>query len=471
MAPSSAPSSEAAAAQLFLEGARLLSTQDAAGAEAAFRAALQAAPGLAEAHANLGLVLEQRGATGEAEACYHRSIEINPGLLETHLNLAGLLTLQRRFGEAEAACAHALALNRDDARVWSNLGVLYAAWKAEAEAEECLRRAIALDGAYDKPRFNLAYVLLRQGRFAEGWACLEARDWYAAQAGRLACPRWQGEPLAGQSILIGCEAGHGDMVQLCRYAAVLKDRGARRVTLLCQPALVRLFGGLPAVDEVLALGQPLPAGDWDFWTPPLSIPHHCATRLDSIPGPLPYLHVPPASQAAWAARLPGGCRVGLVWKGNPRFENDAERSLPHLELLAPLGSVPGIRFVSLQKGAGEDEARQPPAGLPLLDLGAQMEDFADTAAVVASLDLVISVDTAVAHLAGALGKPCWLLLPDHMTDWRWLADRSDSPWYPGVMRLFRQRASGHWPELIEEVRVALAAWRAAWPAQGALNPA
>jgi hypothetical protein len=151
-------------------------------------------------------------------------------------------------------------------------------------------------------------------------------------------------------------------------------------------------------------------------------------------------------------------RVGLAWKGNPNFENDADHSLPSLDLLAPLGAVPGVQWVSLQKGNGEDEAKRPPVGLDLLALGGALEDFADTAAVVACLDLVISVDTALAHLAGALGKPCWVLLPDYRTDWRWLTGRTDSPWYPAHMRLFRQSCAGGWLPVIASVVDALEGW-------------
>jgi hypothetical protein len=205
----------------------------------------------------------------------------------------------------------------------------------------------------------------------------------------------------------------------------------------------------------------MPAEGWDCWTPMLSLPLHCGTRLNSIPATLPYLQAMPERRARWQARLPTqGLRVGLVWKGNPRFENDADRSLSGLELLAPLGAVAGVQFISLQKGEGEDQARHPPAGLSLLHLGSEIEDFADTAAIVAGLDLVICVDTAVAHLAGALGRPCWVLLPHYKTDWRWLEGRSDSPWYPGLLRLFRQGPGEDWTAVVEEVRLALADWAA-----------
>ena len=429
---------------------------DALRAEACFREALRLVPDLAEAHANLGLLLDQAGMQAGAEIRYLHSIACNPNLGQTHLNLGVLLTHQKRFAEAEAAYRRALELMPESTAAWSNLGVLQACRKQEAEAERSYRTAMALDADYPLARFNLSYLLLRQGRFEEGWRCLEARNWYAPFEQHLACPRWRGEPLDGKSLLIGFEAGHGDMIQFCRYAAVLKTRGAARITVICHPALKTLFATLDGVDSAIAYDEPLPASDWDFWTPPLSIPFHCQTRLDSIPATLPYLRAGKQKLECWSPlvignSVPTDLRIGLVWKGNPRFENDADRSLANLEILAPLGAIAGVRFFSLQKEAGEDEAENPPAGLPLVNLAPQIADFADTAAIVANLDLVISVDTAVAHLAGAMGKACWILLPDYKTDWRWLSGRSDSPWYPGVMRLFRQPRMGDWTTVVAEV--------------------
>lgn len=274
----------------------------------------------------------------------------------------------------------------------------------------------------------------------------------------LGIPRWCGEPIAGKSILIGVEAGYGDMIQFCRLAGELKERGAARVSVLCHPPLKRLFRRLDGLDEVLAVGDQAPGNPWDYWCPPLSLPHLCGIRLDSIPAHLPYLSAAPELVEKWAGFMDSPdnkLRVGLVWKGNPCFENDRERSLASVNELAPLCDVAGIRYFSLQKGAGEDEAASPP--FPLLHLGSAISDFADTAAIIANLDLLISVDTAVAHLAGALGKPCWAMLPDYKTDWRWLTGREDSPWYPGVMRLFRQGSTGSWSPVISNIKSALEA--------------
>jgi tetratricopeptide (TPR) repeat protein len=444
---------------LFYQGTRSLQAGDVVAAEACFRLALQLEPEFAEVYANLGLLLEKRNEIEAAEKSYRRSIELDPAYPETHLDLGALLSNRKQFKEAEQCYQQAIALSPDSPAGWSNLGVLYACMKKEEEAERCYRTAMSLDDSYAMARFNLSYLLLRQGRFEEGWYCLEARDWYVAMAAHFACPRWQGEPLVGKSILIGCEAGHGDMIQFCRYAAVLKAQGAESITMICHPALKTLFQALEDVDSIISIGDQIPSSGWDFWTPPLSIPYHCKTRLDSIPAKIPYLQASPELVQKWAAFLPKeGLRAGLVWKGSTQFENDADRSLPSLEVLLPLGNVAGVNFISLQKGAGEDEAMSPPHGLHLTHIGSQLTDFADTAAVVTNLDLVICVDTAIAHLAGALGKPCWVLLPDYKTDWRWLADQTDSPWYPGTMRLFRQQAAGDWSAVVAEVVAALDQW-------------
>lgn len=437
---------------LFYQGNHCMQSGDSAGAEAYYRQALQIAPDFAEASANLGLMLDRRGDSAGAETCYRRAIQINPAYSETHLNLGALLANLKRFNEAELAYGQAIALKPDSPVGWSNLGALYACMKRDSEAEQCCRKAILLDETYAPARFNLGYLLLRQGRFDEGWRCLEARNWSSALAARLSCPRWQGESLAGKSLLIGHEAGHGDMIHFCRYAAVLKSQGAASITLICHPPLKDLFMSLEGVDALVSSDDQIPASGCDFWTPMLSIPYYCKTRLDSIPARIPYLHVPANRIEKWKGFLPAsGLRVGLVWKGSPQFENDANRSLPSLGTLAPLWSVAGARFVSLQKGAGEAEAIQPVGGLPLVNLGPLVADFADTAAVVANLDLVICVDTAIAHLAGALGKPCWVMLPAYKADWRWLTSRNDTPWYPRTMRLFRQTTAGDWAAVVAEL--------------------
>jgi len=246
------------------------------------------------------------------------------------------------------------------------------------------------------------------------------------------------------------------MIQMCRYADILKKQDTAYITMVCHPALKTLFASMSSIDKVMAFDEDIPQSGWDFWTPPMSLPYYCNTRLDSVPANIPYLHANPELINRWKSELPAqGVRVGLVWKGNPKLENDAERSIQSLSVLTKLGTINGVSFISLQKGAGEDEAQNPPAGLSITHLGEKIENFADTAAIIVNLDLVICVDTAAAHLAGALGKPCWVLLPDYITDWRWLINRADSIWYPDVMRLFRQPKKGDWASVISEVTEAL----------------
>jgi ADP-heptose:LPS heptosyltransferase len=260
----------------------------------------------------------------------------------------------------------------------------------------------------------------------------------------------------GRSLLVTYEAGHGDVIQFCRYVPLLKAQGAMHITLLCHPALTGLMRSLHGLDAVCSFDEPLTSQHFDYWMPLMSAPHYLGTRADTVPTELPYLHAEPSLCAQWGKHLPTGApRIGLVWKGNPQFENDADRSLAHLQTLAPLWTASGVDFVSLQKGEGEADVAERQAQQPLTDLGRRMQDFADAAAIVAQLDLVITVDTAMAHLAGALGKPCWLLLPWYMTDWRWGAEGVQSIWYPNVMRLFRQGPDGDWQPVIAEVALAL----------------
>lgn len=426
-----------------------LDAGDHTAAEAALRAALALDPDAAALHANLAFVLAAGGDVDAAETHYRRAIALAPDEPQTYLNLGAMLTAQHRPDDALAVYDAAPA----SPALLSNRGMALVGLAREDEAEACYRRALALDPGYRKAAFNLAYVLLRQGRWDEGWLRLDARDWLVVLQDHLRLPRWDGGPLAGRRILVGVEAGHGDMIQFCRYCDQLKAAGAARVGVLCHPGLVALFGGLRGADEIVPLDRAVDRGDWDVWTAPLSLPLHFRTTVDTVPAALPYL-APDLDRVARLAPLlaaaPGEFKVGLVWKGNPRFENDAARSLPGLAPLAPLLGVPGVRWFSLQKGEGALTEG-------ITDLAPAIEDFADTAALIAGLDLVITVDTACAHLAGALGKSCWVLLPAWMPDWRWLADRTDTPWYPRVMRLFRQRRDGAWDEVVREVAAALAA--------------
>jgi tetratricopeptide (TPR) repeat protein len=433
---------------------------DAEGAEWAFLEVLELAPGQVDARFNLGLLYSGRGRLAEAEAAFRAVLAAAPDHAEAQHELAGVLIAARRLDEARARCDAALALRPHHAAARFNLGLLQVEAGEMEEAEASFRGVLAHHPDHARAQLALGTLLLGRGAFAEGWPLHEARSAAGATRGGFTAapdvpyPRWAGEDLAGRAILVWAEQGFGDAIQFVRFATELKRRGAARVTLATFPALARLFANVAGVDRIVTeIADP---GPHDYWTYPLSIPLHLGTTIDTIPAALPYLKADPALVERWASRLPeGGFRVGLVWRGSPTQDNDARRSLPGLATLEPLWSVPGISFVSLQKGEGEADARAWAEAGRLTDLGPQLLDFSDTAAVVDRLDLVISVCTSVAHLAGALGTPCWILLPAKGADWRWLQDREDSPWYPGAVRLFRHGTGEGWDAVVARVAAAL----------------
>ncbi|MBI5331590.1 MAG: tetratricopeptide repeat protein [Betaproteobacteria bacterium] len=427
-------------------------------AEAAYREALRLRPGHADAHNNLGVVCKESERPQEAEAAYHAALRLRPDHANAHNNLGVLYKETGRLDEAEAAYRAALRLCPDHVDALYNLGVLYGDQEQQAEAESFYRATLRVRPEHADAAWNLSLILLSQGRYEEGWARYETRCNPNVQRPHDIPdldPVWQGEDLTGKRIVVWLEQGFGDEIQFARFAPLLKERGCAQVILLCSPPLRELLRTLDGVDVVLAKEDPLPA--YDFWIFVMSLPWRLGMRLDTIPARLPYLAADPVRLERWRERLPeGALRVGLVWKGSASHRNDAHRSMPGLSTLAPLWSAPGVVFVSLQKGQGEDEAAHPPPGQALTHLGSEIRDFADSAALVAQLDLVICVDTAIAHVAGALGKPCWVLLPKRGTDWRWLHERSDSLWYPATLRLFRQRDG--WEGVVGEAAAALRAW-------------
>ena len=415
-----------------------------------YRRAIELRPGNPATHNNLGIALKQTGQLQEAAAAYRQAIALKPDYVEAHNNLGNALKELGQLEEAAQCFQRALALRPELADAHSNLGNVLLAQGHVDEAAKAYERAIALNPDYAEARNNLALIQLQKGDFEHGWEGYEWR-WKlkVAVAPRrdFPQPEWRGEQLAGGRVLVHAEQGFGDAIQFCRYVPLMAQRGAK-VILEVQPELKRLMAGLAGVHEAVRLGEALPP--FDCHIPLLSLPRVFGTRLDTIPADIPYLQAPPELVEAWREKLSGmaGLRVGLAWAGSPQHMNDRNRSLA-LATLAPLAAVGGATYVVLQKGPAAAQAATPPAGMKLVELGAELGDFADTAAVIANLDVVIAVDTAVAHLAGALGKPVWLLLP-FAGEWRWLEGRSDSPWYPS-MRLFRQPRPGAWGEVVEGV--------------------
>jgi tetratricopeptide (TPR) repeat protein len=426
-------------------------------AERSVRTALRLQPALPKAHNVLGHVLFARCRPLDAEPAYREALRLKPDFAEAHCSLGFVLYDQRRLEEAEACQREALKLQPGLTIALNGLAMVLSEQRRFAEAHTHWREIQRRHPEDADAHHNRSIALLLTGQLAEGWREYEWRDKTAnaTSSGRhFKEPRWNGEPLGGKVLLVHAEQGLGDTLQFCRYLPFLK---AERVIFEVQPPLKRLLLPLPGPVQLVARGEPLPA--FDVQCPLLSLPLIHGTTLDTIPADIPYLSAEPAEIDRWRERLSGlpGLRVGLVWAGGARprlpwfAAMDKRRSVPLAEL-APLGAVSGVSFVSLQKGPASLQAAYPPAGMRLTDYTTELPDMAATAALIANLDLVVSVDTAVAHLAGALVKPVWLLNRVD-TDWRWLLDRDDSPWYP-TLRQFRQGAGG-WPPTIERVREAL----------------
>jgi Flp pilus assembly protein TadD len=395
-----------------------------------------------------------------AEALHRKALAIQPEFPEALVNLSTILRLKGDFEGAIFNCQKALALRPDSPEALNNLGnALKDAGRIE-EAVATFRAALRLRP--DDPVFhlNLSVALLALGRFAEGWREYEWRwkNKHINNPFHFAQPAWQGEDGEGRTLLVTGEQGFGDMLQFCRYAPLAKERGFR-VVMCVPPALKRLMQSLDGVEKIISYGEVLPR--FDFYCPMMSLPLVFQTTVETIPAGLPYLCPDPDDLAGWrdrvAAAADGAFKVGLFWAGSPRNNSLPELIVGNLqrsiapEVLAPLMDVPGVRYFSLQKTS----ARAPDA-FHVIDWMADCRDFADTAALIMNMDLLIGIDTAVAHLAGALGKPVWVL-HQFNSDWRYFIDRDDSPWYPGALRLFRQKKMGDWDEVVIRVRDALAA--------------
>ena len=459
-------------------------------AEAAMRKAVSVDPDAWEAHSNLAVVLQAQKRLEEAGMSYKRSLAAHPSDFDSRIGLGNCFLGQDDVLAAEVQFRQAVKLDAYRAIGWRHLGMAIVRQERYAEAIETFAHADSLDekNAEDSGSFvSLAIALAEEGRsfeahtlyrarlarqpdveghyayalsllttghFAEGWQQYEFR-WLRASAPslrlELPCPAWAGQDLSGKTILLHVEQGFGDFIQFARYIPLLKAVGATVILRLSRP-LKNLSRSFDGIDRILERDDVLP--DCDYCIYVASLPRAFGTDLSSIPAEIPYLHAEPERAARWARRLGArdALRVGLAWAGNPQHPNDRYRSMT-LDALSPLWDVAGVRYVLLQKGPAEAEAGGLPGGLDVVNLGPELEDFADTAAVIGELDLVVCVDTAVAHLAGALGKPVWLLLP-RPADFRWLEEGEASPWYP-TMRLFRQSRRDHWEEVVVRVKAAL----------------
>lgn len=416
--------------------------------------ALDIEPGAVDVLCNQGTALRQLERHDAALQCYDAALAANAQFAEAWSNRGNVLQDLHHYDDALASFERALALDPKYATAWFNRGSVFLEMLRFDDALASFDQAIAFDPNYVDAHFAQGFIHLRNGDFARGWPKYEwrLRDPKSEHRDRaFARPRWTGtESLDGRTILIHAEQGFGDTIQFCRYAERLADAGAR-VVLEVQPALRSLLASLRGPVQVVARGEPLPAHD--FHCPLLSLPFAFQTDAATIPGKTPYLHADPGQVRDWEDRLGArrSLRVGLAWSGNPEHRNDRNRSIALAELM-PLLDL-DVEWISLQKVVhARDAALLERAPIDSFDV--ELRDFSDTAALIRSLDLVVSVDTAVAHLAGALGCPVWILVT-HLSEWRWMSERNDSPWYPGA-RLFRQPAAGRWPDVIDAVRAEIA---------------
>ena len=408
------------------------------------RAAAELNPGSAEIQGNLAHLALKQGDRQAAVESYRRAAALSPEEASYANSLGHALLLTGQYGEAEAWMRKAVAVDPGYAEAYANLGYLsYVVQRPAALVEECYRKAIALKPELAQAHVNLSHCLLRRGAFAEGWVEHEWRwKWneFPSPRRNFTQPQWRGEAIEGERILLHAEQGFGDTIQFLRYVPMVGERGAR-VVLEVHPELRRLVEGSFDGVEVISRGDPLPEFAWHC--PLLSLPLAFGTEVETIPAAVPYLRTNGATPAWLKKERRTDLHVGLVWAGGAINVIDQERSLS-LAGLGALWRVAGVSFYSLQRGPVSVEAEG--SLLPFAGCQPQAGDFAATAAAIAQLDLIVTVDTSVAHLAGALGKTVWVMLPAR-SDWRWMTEREESPWYPSA-RLFRQTVHGEWEAVI-----------------------
>jgi Tfp pilus assembly protein PilF len=404
----------------------------------------------AEAVHLIGMIASDAQHYDLAVAFIRKAIALDGGRAIFNVSLGRAYRFLWRLDEAVESCRRALAIQPTCADAHYELGAALYQQGRVMEAMECCRHAIELEPRHAKAHDKLGTAHMLLGEWAIGSV---EYDWrrrnleVPQEAHGLTLRLWGGQPLEGARILIRADMGFGDTLQCIRFLPQVMGRGGR-IVLEVQPELHRLLSNYPTAEDVIPRGVSIPDCRWHCSL--VSLPHVLGTEVESVPAQIPYVTAPPDASQVWATRLgDGGPRVGLVWAGSSTQKWDRARSLRRLLLLAPFAKINGLTFFSLQKGAAADQALDPPAGMKLVDLSPYLHDFADTAAAIACLDLVVTTCTSVAHLAGAMGKPVWIMLA-HMADWMWLIDREDSPWYP-TARLFRQPALGSWDSVIKRI--------------------
>ncbi|ALP53051.1 hypothetical protein Tel_07720 [Candidatus Tenderia electrophaga] len=423
-----------------------------------YQKASEQVPNATMLHLEFGIILQKQGRYDEALEQFLKMQALQPDHASVYNHLGNVYRDMGRFAAALASYQKAFALAPgDEAKFHFYLATLDESRGEPSAALSHYDKAIALDENLADAHLNRAVCLLLLGNYKEGWSEYEWRlqhpDWLRQRHLRVTDrPRWRGESWPEKTLLVIAEQGYGDTFQFCRFVSPLA-RHFTRVLVYCKPEIAALIELVEGVDEVIPAGRQLPPEAFDTYVYMMSLPRLLATTFDTIPRDIPYMYAPEKRVAAWRGRLASdGLKVGLAWSGSPANAKNVLRQVA-LSELAPLGDVSGVRFFGLQKGPGSGQALSPPASMRFTDLSNALNDFADTAAVIAGLDLVISVDSAVAHLAGALGKPVWVLLYTP-PDWRYGMAGEASPWYP-TMRIFRQRDRGDWTPVINRLQTEL----------------
>ncbi|MCC5896843.1 MAG: glycosyltransferase family protein [Phormidium sp. BM_Day4_Bin.17] len=404
----------------------------------------------------LGGIAFKRQEWSRAIAYYQTLLRHHPRCATGYANLGRTWQQIERLEEAQLAYRQALVLHHEASQWWFNLGYIYWDLGQLDEAIACFETVLGLVPDWHEARSTLSLIRLLQGDFQRGFADYEARPSRRDLADNF--PRgdliWQGEPLPGKTLLLLAEQGFGDAIQFVRYVPQLAAEGVR-VWLRCRPPLLRLFQGVPGCDRLFSTEDPIPP--WDAHALLMSLPYLRQTPPSRLPAQVPYLYLSPHCRPSLPAPKRGGVKVGLVWSGSPTHRKDGDRSCS-LAAVQTWFDCPNIQFYSLQTPVRPEEQAALAADERIIDLAPQIRDFWDTAALMQDLDLVISVDTAVIHLAGALGKPAWVLLAK-IPDWRWGLEGDRSPWYPSV-RLFRQSRRGEWQDVLLAVGEQLRRWDA-----------
>lgn len=414
-----------------------------------YRKALQYNLNNAQVYDNMGIALQAKGLFDEAIQYYKKALQINPNYSDAYVNLGAAFHKKGEFDEAITYYQKTLKLNPLQAEAFNNLGKALLDKGHIQEAIPYFQKAIQVRPHYALAYFHMSFVLLLSGDFERGWKEYEWRWGLEEHPPRnFQQPMWNGSDLKGRTILLHAEQGLGDTMQFIRYAPLVAGKGAR-VAVEVQRELVTLLRSVEGVQQVVIRGEPLP--EFDIHCPLLSLPLVFETTLENIPANVPYLKADSVLVEKWRDKIKtdnARMKIGLVWSGGPAHDKDRYRSCS-LEIFSQLAQLKEITFYSLQKGEAAQQAKNPPGGMKLIDCTDEIHDFSDTAALIENLDLVISVDTSVAHLVGALGKRIWTLIP-FSPDWRWMLNRKDSPWYP-TMRLFRQPSLGDWSSVIENI--------------------